>query len=249
MKKIAIGAGIIIGLVVIILAVLPFAVDLNRHKPAILDRIKAVTDRQVDFEEIDLTILSGLGAKITGLRIADDGRSPGGFPLAQGGRVKVGTPALLKKQIEVRGWCSRSRRSPSSGTGTGHSTSRPCSCPRRRNRPRKDRRRKRPGRVPWTASWWHVEVKDGILSYTDEKAKPGAEPFTVSDIDLGSRDISLISPSPFPGGSGHEPQGPEPQHEGHLRPGPEGGGSAGPLMDVELLLDSVALSSLRSSCR
>ncbi len=62
MKKIALGVGIVLGVVILILAVLPFAIDLNKHKGTILTRIKTYTNRQVDFESINLTILTGLGS-------------------------------------------------------------------------------------------------------------------------------------------------------------------------------------------
>lgn len=247
MKKIAIGAGIIIGLVVIILAVLPFAVDLNRHKPAILDRIKAVTDRQVDFEEIDLTILSGLGAKITGLRIADDRAfSQGDFLSLKAARVKVALLPLLKKQIEVRAVVLEEPKISIIRNRDGAFNFKTLLLPKKEKPAQEGPEEEKAGPSALAGLMvGNVEVKDGILSYTDEKAKPGAEPFTVSDIDLGSRDISLTKPIPFSlAAAVMSPKGQNLNMKGTFGPAPEGGGFGQAPIDVELLLDSVALSSL-----
>ncbi len=102
MKKFAIGAAVVIGLIVVILAILPFAIDLNKHKGTILAQIKTYTNRQVDFKEIKLTILTGLGAEIKGLRISDDASfSKEDFLTLKAAKVKVALLPLLSRKIKI----------------------------------------------------------------------------------------------------------------------------------------------------
>jgi uncharacterized protein with ATP-grasp and redox domains len=49
---------------VAVLAALPFVVDLNRHKGEILELLGRYTERRVDFERVDLTVLNGIGARV-----------------------------------------------------------------------------------------------------------------------------------------------------------------------------------------
>lgn len=103
MKRIVVW--VVIGLVALIavLAVIPFAVDLNKYHDAILARIKPYVNRQVDFTGVRLTILSGLGAEIEGLRVLDDPAfAKDVFLSADGVQLKVALLPLLTKQIKIR---------------------------------------------------------------------------------------------------------------------------------------------------
>ena len=51
MKKTAVGVAIFIGVVILILAIVPFAIDLNKHKGTILTQIKTYYEQAGGFSE------------------------------------------------------------------------------------------------------------------------------------------------------------------------------------------------------
>ncbi|HPI92858.1 MAG TPA: AsmA family protein [Deltaproteobacteria bacterium] len=242
MKKLAIGAGIIIGMIVLILAALPFAIDLNRHKAAILEGIKSVTDRQVDFDGIRLSILTGLGAEITGLRIADDRAfSQGDFLTLKSAKVKVALLPLLKKEIRVRGVVLDEPKVSIIRDKDGVFNFTTLLLPK----PEKTGEEEGGPGVLDKLMVGNVEVKNAAISYIDNKAKPGEAPFTVSDIDVESSDISLTRPIPFSlAAAVMSAKGQNLTMKGTIGPVPEGGGFGQAPIDVQVLLDSVSLASL-----
>ena len=62
MKRIGIILGILLILAFLGAVLAPFLIDLNRYKDTILSQIEPYVPREVDFEHIELTVLSGLGA-------------------------------------------------------------------------------------------------------------------------------------------------------------------------------------------
>ncbi|MCU0577753.1 MAG: AsmA family protein [Desulfobacterota bacterium] len=193
MKKLAIGAGIVFALVVI-LALLPFAVDLNKHKGAILEHIRTVTARQVDFGSIRLTILTGLGAEITGMRIADDPAfSTGDFLTLKGAKVKVALLPMIKREIKVRKVVLDEPRLSIIRNRGGAFNFKTLLIPR----PEKAREGEAgPGALE-RLMVGDFEVKNGVLTYHDRTSGPEVKHFTVSDIDLESSGISPARPIPF----------------------------------------------------
>ncbi|MCK7481225.1 MAG: AsmA family protein [Candidatus Moduliflexus flocculans] len=98
-KKVVIGVAAVVGVCVVVLAVLPFVVDLNGYRDPILSRIRTYVNRDVSFEGINLTILTGLGAEIRGLRIADDPAfAKGDFLALKSVQVKVAMLPLLQER-------------------------------------------------------------------------------------------------------------------------------------------------------
>jgi uncharacterized protein involved in outer membrane biogenesis len=241
MKKLAIGAGIVIALVVI-LALLPFAVDLNKHKGAILDHIRTVTARQVDFGSIRLTILTGLGAEITGLRIADDPAfSTGDFITLKRAKVKVAFLPMIRKEIKVRKVVLDEPRLSIIRNRRGAFNFKTLLIPR----PEKVREGEAgPGALE-RLMVGDFEVKNGVLTYRDETSGPEAKPFTVSDIDLESSGISLARPIPFLlSAAVMSREGQNLNVKGTFGPMTEQGGLDRAPFDVQLLLDSAPLASL-----
>ena len=103
MKKIGIVLGILLILVLLVAVLAPFVIDLNQHKDTILSKIKPYVPREVDFEHIELTVLSGFGAELRGLRVADNPAfSSGDFLQLEGLQVRVMLLPLLKRQIKVK---------------------------------------------------------------------------------------------------------------------------------------------------
>ncbi|CAG0938269.1 hypothetical protein BROC_00184 [Candidatus Brocadiaceae bacterium] len=83
--------------------VLPFVIDLNKYKGKIIDIAKPHLARDLDFGNIELTILKGLGAEIQGLRIAENPEfGKGDFLNLEHLRIKIKLFPLLKKQIQVK---------------------------------------------------------------------------------------------------------------------------------------------------
>lgn len=83
--------------------VLPFVIDLNKYKGKIIDIAKPHLARDLDFGNIELTILKGLGAEIQGLHIAENPEfGKGDFLNLEHLRIKIKLFPLLKKQIQVK---------------------------------------------------------------------------------------------------------------------------------------------------
>lgn len=103
MKKLAIGVVAVLVLCVILALVAPFMIDLDKYKPTILAQIKPFVPREVDFEHIELSILSGLGADVVGLRVGGNPAfSQEDFLRLQSLQVRVRLLPLLRKQIRVK---------------------------------------------------------------------------------------------------------------------------------------------------
>jgi hypothetical protein len=103
MKKIGIVLGILVILVLLVAVLAPFLIDLNQYKETILSNIRPHVPREVDFEHIELTVLSGLGAELRGLRVADNPAfSTDDFIALEGMQVRVMILPLLKGQVKVK---------------------------------------------------------------------------------------------------------------------------------------------------
>jgi|GEM_PF-708411 len=103
MKKIGIVLAILLILVLLGAVLAPFLIDLNEYKDTILSKVKPYIPREVDFEHIELTVLSGFGAELRGLRVADNPAfSEGDFLQLEGLQVRVMLLPLLKRQIKVK---------------------------------------------------------------------------------------------------------------------------------------------------
>ncbi len=241
MKRIAIGAAVVIGLIVVVLAVLPFAVDLNKHKGAVLEAIRTYTDRQVDFKEIRLTILTGLGAEITDLSILDDPAfSKEDFLSLKAAKVRVALLPLLSREIKVSTLVLEEPRIHVVKNAAGKFNFATLVKPKPGEKPKKPK----PGALA-ALLVSNVEINHGMVTYRDERLGPEAKPFTISNIHLGSRDISMNKPVEFTiSASIMSTQGQNFALAGTIGPAPESGEIALMPLDVRLILDTVAFSSL-----
>ncbi|MEA3487600.1 MAG: AsmA family protein [Thermodesulfobacteriota bacterium] len=103
MKKVVIGVIVTLVVCLVLVVLAPFMVNLDRYKGTILAQVEPYLGRDVDFTHIELTILSGLGAEIQGLRVADNPRfSSADFISLDSLQVQVELLPLLKKEIKVR---------------------------------------------------------------------------------------------------------------------------------------------------
>ncbi|MCE5273748.1 MAG: AsmA family protein, partial [Deltaproteobacteria bacterium] len=240
-KKVVLGVAAVVGVCVVILAVLPFVVDLNRYRDPILSRIRTYVNRDVSFEGINLTILTGLGAEIRGLRIADDPAfAKGDFLALKSVQVKVALLPLLHKEVKIRKVVvvEPTVHVIKSSAGTFNYTT--LLVPR----PEKPEREPKPGALASLLAA-NIEIRNGILSYRDDKAKPGAKPFVLSDIDLESQDISAARPIPFSlSAAVMSDKGQNLSMAGTIGPLPPEGGLGQAPMEVHVLLDALPLASL-----
>ncbi len=103
MKKIIIIVFSVVFVFLVSAIVLPFIIDLNKYKGKIIDIAKPHLARDLDFGNIELTILKGLGAEIQGLRISENPEfGKGDFLNLEHVRIKIKLFPLLKKQIQVK---------------------------------------------------------------------------------------------------------------------------------------------------
>ncbi len=241
MKKFAIGAAVVVGLIVATLAVLPFAIDLNKHKGAILAQVKTYTNRQVDFKEIKLTILTGLGAEIKDLRISDDTAfSKEDFLTLKAAKVKIAIWPLLSREIKINTVVLKEPRIHIVKNAQGVFNFTTLATPKPGQKPKKPK----PGAFA-SLLVSNVVIKQGMITYKDEKLGPDALPFTISDMDLESQDISMFKPVSFSlSASVMSPEGQNFALAGTVGPAPEVGGLAQMPLDVHLILDSLPLTAL-----
>ncbi len=241
MKKFAIGVAAVVGLIVVILAILPFAIDLNKHKDTILAQIKTYTNRQVDFREIKLTILTGLGAEIKDLRIFDDAAfSKDDFLTLKAAKVRVAILPLLARQIKINTVVLKEPQIHIVKNAQGVFNFATLVTPKPGEKPKKPK----PGAFA-SLLVSNVVIKQGMITYRDEKLGPEAKPFAISDIELESQDISMFKPVSFSlSASVMSPEGQNFALAGTVGPMPETGGFTGMPVDVHLVLDSLPLTAL-----
>ena len=100
-KIIIIALWVILPLIACVIAA-PFVIDLNNYKGKIVTIAKSSLGRDLDFDNIELSLLSGLGADIHGLRIAENPAfGKGDFVSLERLQLKIKLLPLLKKQVQV----------------------------------------------------------------------------------------------------------------------------------------------------
>ena len=241
MKKIIVGTAVVVIAVVAILALLPFAIDLNKHKEAILGRMKTYTTRQVDFSEIRLTILTGLGAEIKDLRISDDmAFSKEDFLTLKAARISVELLPLLSRQIKISAVVLREPKIHVVKNPAGVFNFATLVIPR----PGEKHRKPKTGALA-SLLVSDVVIKQGTVTYVDQKQGPNAKPFMISDIELESRDISPYRPVDFSlSASVMTTESQNMALAGTVGPVPASGEFSMIPLNVHLILDSFPLSSL-----
>jgi len=206
MKKIVIGLVVVLLLLVLGAILLPFLVDLDRYKDTLLAQIRPYVPRDMDFEHVELTLLTGVGAEIQGLRVSENPRfGQGDFLELKSLKVRIRLLPLLKGEIRIG---SVGLRQPvvhlirsaqgefnfadlAGGDGDG---------------PAEEGRSERgaaPSAEPaggvgaGVLGWLFVndlDVQDGTVTFRDEALFPGAPPLKVHSLDLSVRDFSLTRP-------------------------------------------------------
>jgi len=249
MKRILVGGAVIVVLVLIALAALPLVVDLNRHKGAVLERARTVIDRDVDFETIELTVLTGLGARLTGVRVADDPAfSRGDFLTLDQARVRVALLPLLRKEIRVTQLAFVKPRVHLVRNSDGRMNFSTLL----RKKPGEERREKKAGALETLGGVMAggVVVKDGMFVFEDRKAGGGPRNFALDDVDLETEPLAPGKPVEFVlsasfGGS----RGQNLTAKGHLGPFGGSGGAPDVPLEIQAILDPVTISAFPGGVR
>ncbi|TLY16665.1 MAG: AsmA family protein [Nitrospirae bacterium] len=102
MKKILLGIGILLALVLVLALILPFIVDLNSYQAQYRPVIEETLNRKVMLKDIRLTIIPRIGVRIAGFTVMDD-PAFGEQPFASLSSLDIGVKLgpLLQKRVEV----------------------------------------------------------------------------------------------------------------------------------------------------
>ncbi len=101
-RKVLIGVAAVILVLLVIAIVAPFVIDLNKYKGPILAKLRPALNRNVDFESINLTVLTGIGAEINGLTIPENPRfGQGNFVSVEHAKARLQLLPLLSGNIRI----------------------------------------------------------------------------------------------------------------------------------------------------
>lgn len=101
-RKVLIGIAAVILVLLIIAIIAPFVIDLNKYKGPILARLRPALNRNVDFESINLTVLTGIGAEINGLTIPENPQfATGSFVSVEHAKARLQILPLLSGNIRI----------------------------------------------------------------------------------------------------------------------------------------------------
>ena len=98
----AIGAAAIAaGLFLFALAAVPFFVDLDRYRDRWLPAVESALGRRVEVGRVELTVLTGLGARVDGLAVHGDPADPEPLLAVESVRLRVRLLPLLRGRVVV----------------------------------------------------------------------------------------------------------------------------------------------------
>ena len=98
----AIGAAAIAAvLLVLALAAVPFFVDLDRYRDRWLPAVESALGRRVEVGRVELTVLTGLGARVDGLSVHGDPADPEPLLAVESVRLRVRLLPLLRGRVVV----------------------------------------------------------------------------------------------------------------------------------------------------
>ncbi|MEW6441527.1 MAG: AsmA family protein [bacterium] len=200
-KTAAVLAGLIL-LLVIVALVAPFLIDLNRYKPTILAKLRPYIDREVDFKSVELTVLTGLGAEIQGLRIADaPAFSSDDFLNLESVQVRVRVVPLLRKQIQIKSLIIKSPvvRIHRNEAGAFNfedllAPREPSAAPQQAPAPAQPEAAEKENVLLAGFAVGQLRIQDGRIVYTDLKTMPGSDPLFADRVDLKIDDVSPGTP-------------------------------------------------------
>lgn len=198
MKKVLIAFVLVVLVCFTAILLAPYFVDLNRYKGTIVSQIKQQIHRDVDFKEIRLTILGGIGAEITGLTVADNPRFSGeDFLNLDAFQVHLEFLPLLKKEISIKKVILKTpvikvlrddKGEFNFGDLVGNTEeATPSKQKSSSSRPGTDTRKNSSSPLLAMFVVKELDIRDGKIFYTEQKRPPAI----IDGIDLDMKDISL----------------------------------------------------------
>lgn len=205
MKKALIAAAAVVLVIIVAAVVAPFVIDLNQYKGQILARVRPAINRDVDFQSVELTVLTGLGAELTGLRIPENPAfADDDFLALESLQVRLKIMPLLKGQVQVSELVFKSPvvrvRRNDQGVFNFHDMAAPAREPAEPREPGPPAEEQQPS-VLAILGVDKLSVKDGEVFYDDRQASPRGQgdparngTFRVSGLDASIEDLSLFTP-------------------------------------------------------
>jgi uncharacterized protein involved in outer membrane biogenesis len=199
MKKLLVALGVLIAVVAGALAVVVANLEsyLNDNREWISSQVESVLGRPVSFGEVGVSLVGGLGARVTDLRIDDDpafSKEP--FVTAGAIDLQVSLVPALFGNIEVDHVILRSPSITVVQTARGLSTSTLGAGPPEKAAPEPVPEPEGDGAAIPAFVVASVEVSDGTFRFVDETASPAAET-SVEQFDFTAANIRLEGAVPF----------------------------------------------------
>ena len=205
MKKALIATVAVVLVIIVAAVVAPFVIDLNQYKGQILARVRPAINRDVDFQSVELTVLTGLGAELTGLRIPENPAfADDDFLTLESLQVRLKILPLLKGQVQVSELVFKSPvvrvRRNDQGVFNFHDMAAPAREPAEPREPGPPAEELQPS-VLAILGVDKLSVKDGEVLYEDRQASPRGQgdparsgTIRVSGLDASIEDLSLFTP-------------------------------------------------------
>ena len=204
MKKLLLIGAVVLILILMLAVLIPFVVDLNKYKDTILAQIEPYVPREVDFDHVELTLLTGVGAEIRGFRMAENPLfGPGDFLQLKSLNVRIRVLPLLSRQIKVSRitlnepvvQLIRNEQGVFNFSDLAGGGAEPEDVPETDAQPDPSPAGEAGG--PGALALLLVndlEVRNATISYQDHTLFPQATPLVVHALDLSVQDLSLSTP-------------------------------------------------------
>ena len=208
MKKALVAVAVVLLVLLVTAIIAPFVIDLNQYKGEILAKVRPAVNRDVDFDRIELTVLSGFGAELQGLKIPENPEfASDNFVTLDSLQVRLKLLPLLKGEVQVSKLILKSPvvhiRRNAQGVFNFQDMVRPSEAPAEAEKPREPAGEQPPSALA-VFGVGELGIKDGTVVYEDEmisgrekEAQPGPKSVTVSRLDVSVEDMSLFEAVSF----------------------------------------------------
>lgn len=208
MKKALIAVAAVLLVVIIVALIAPFVIDLNQYKGAILAKVRPAVNRDVDFERVELTVLTGIGAELQGLKIPENPEfARDDFVAVDSLQVRLKFFPLLRGEVQISELVFKKPvvkvRRNAQGEFNFQDMTRPAGPPAEDEKPGKPAET---GPPPVLAVFGvdELTVRDGSVLFEDRMAdvrsgEPASAPksLAVSRLDVSIENISLFEDVSF----------------------------------------------------
>lgn len=237
-RKLVIISGSIVLALIVLAAVLPFLVDVNRYRPQIEEQLQSALGRKVQIGNVNLALFSG-GVNVEKIAIGED-PAFGSDQFVMARSLDVGVemlPLLLSKSLRINSITLRQPQVRLMKNAAGKWNFSTLGSSASAQKPRQTTRGQ--------SNSAPADVSIGSLRITDGKVlvspAPGAKPTAYENVELDASNISFTSVMPF-SLSANTPGGGELKLEGKAGPLNRTDAAETPL-DAKVVLKNVDLAS------